>query len=113
MAHTVSIPTLNDSTTDFERLFSIWKQVNDYFLDVRFDFSGCNFLRPNAVAFIGGLARLIELRLGTVVFDWNTLRNNAVMTNLCQNGFAGVFGYSSPGWTGNSCNGQEKMDTGF
>ena len=102
MAHTVSIPTLNDSTADFERLFSLWSQANDYFEDIRFDFSGCDFLRPNAVAFLGGLARLIESRLGTVVFDWDTLRNNAVMMNLRQNGFAGAFNYPSPGWTGNS-----------
>jgi len=102
MAKVLSIPRLNDSTADFEQLFSLWSQVNDYFEDIRFDFSGCDFLRPNAVAHLGGLARLIESRLRTVVFDWDTLRNNAVMTNLCQNGFARAFGYPSPGWTGNS-----------
>ena len=82
MAHTVSIPTLNDSTADFERLFPFRSQANDYFEDIRFDFSGCNSLRPNAVAFLGGLARLIESRLGRVVFDWDTLRNNAVLRRL-------------------------------
>jgi len=99
---TILIPTLNDSAADFERLFSIWDQVNDYFLDVQFDFSGCRFLRPNAVAFLGGLARLIESRMGTVFFDWDTLKNAAVMTNLSQNGFAGYFGHTSSGWPGNS-----------
>jgi hypothetical protein len=99
---TVFIPTLNDSAADFERLFSIWDQANDYFLDVRFDFSGCRFLRPNAVAFLGSLARLIESRSGTAVFDWDTLKNAAVTTNLSQNGFAGYFGHTSSGWTGNS-----------
>ncbi len=99
---TICIPTLNDSATDFEWLFSLWSQTNDYFENIRFDFSGCNFLRPNAVAFLGGLARLIESRIGAAVFDWDTLRNSAVMTNLCQNGFAGTFDYPSPGWTGNS-----------
>ena len=102
MAKVLSIPRLNDSTADFEQLFLLWSQANDYFEDIRFDFSGCDFLRPNAVAFIGGLARLIESRMGTVVFDWDTLWNNAVMTNLCQNGFAGTFGYPSSGWDGNS-----------
>ena len=102
MAKTVFIPTLNDSTGDFERLFSIWDQVNDYFLNVRFDFSGCRFLRPNAVAFLGGVARLIESRMGTVVFDWGTIGTDKVMTNLRQNGFAGAFDYPSSGWDGNS-----------
>jgi hypothetical protein len=98
----IQIPTLNDRPADFGLLFGIWDQVNEYFEDVRFDFSSCRFLRPNAVAFLGGLARLIESRMGSVVFDWNTLRNNAVMTNIRQNGFAGAFAHPSPGWDGNS-----------
>ena len=101
MTKTVQIPTINDSPNDFEQLFSIWKQVNDH-VDVRFDFSGCRFLRPNAVAFLGGLARLIESRVCSAIFDWDTLTNSWVKINLCQNGFAGTFGYPSPAWTGNS-----------
>jgi hypothetical protein len=98
----IRIPTLNDGASDFQQLFAIWSQANGYFEDVCFDFSSCNFLRPNAVAFLGGLARLIESRLGSVTFDWSTIRSNAVMTNLCQNGFAGSFGYPSSSWNGNS-----------
>lgn len=97
------IPTINDNSWDFEQLFSIWSQTNEYFEEVRFNFFGCNFLRPNAVAFLGGLARLIESRMGSVVFDWSTLpTHGAVITNLCQNGFAGAFGYPSSSWDGNS-----------
>jgi hypothetical protein len=102
MAQVIHIPRLNDSRADFEQLFGIWSRVNDDFADVRFDFSQCGFLRPNAVAFLGGLARLIGSRRGTVVFEWDTLQDKAVMMNLCQNGFAGKFGHPSPGWTGNS-----------
>lgn len=98
----IQIPTLNDAPADFQRLFAIWSQVNDYFEEVRFDFSRCGFLRPNAVAFLGGIARLIESRMGSVVFDWSTLQNKRVMANICQNGFAGAFGYPSSGWDGNS-----------
>ena len=93
MAKVLSIPRLNDSSADFEQLFSLWSQANDYFEDIRFDFSGCHFLRPNAVAFLGGLARLVESRMGTVVFDWDTLRNNALLTNVSQNGFGQAFDY--------------------
>ena len=60
----IQIPTLNDGPYDFARLFEIWNDVNDYFEDIRFDFSRCGFLRPNAVAFLGGLARLVESRMG-------------------------------------------------
>lgn len=98
----IYIPRINDSPADFAELFRIWDAVNDYFEDVKFDFSQCEFLLPNAVAFIGGLARLIESRSGTAVFDWNASHNAAVMTNLSQNGFAGYFGHTSSGWAGNS-----------
>ena len=98
----INIPTINDRNSDFEQLFSIWNQTNDYFENVRFDFTQCSFLRPNAVAFLGGLARLIESRMGTVVFDWSSLRDQAVMNNLRQNGFAGTFDFPSSGWDGNS-----------
>ena len=98
----IQIPTLNDGPQDFARLFGIWNEANDYFEDVRFDFSSCRFLRPNAVAFLGGLARLIESRLGSASFDWSTLHNSAIMTNLCQNGFAGAFAHPSSGWGGHS-----------
>jgi hypothetical protein len=98
----IRVPTINDSRQDFEQLFSLWSQTNGYFEEVVFDFSGCFFLRPNAVAFLGGLARLIKSRMGEVVFDWSTLQNKAVMMNLRQNGFAETFGDPTPGWSGNS-----------
>lgn len=98
----IHITTINDTPGDFEKLFGIWNQANDYFEYVRFDFSRCGFLRPNAVAFLGGLVRLIESRMGSVTFDWSTLRNGAVMNTICQNGFAGSFGHGSPSWQGHS-----------
>lgn len=99
---TLKIPTINDGPQDFDKLFKLWEQVNDDFLDVTFDFSRCGFLRQNAVAFIGGLARLIEKRHGKATFDWLTLKNNWISTNLAQNGFMAAFGHSSDPWTGNS-----------
>jgi len=85
----IDVPRLNDTRVDFDFLFDIWQQTNDYYLKVQFDFSQCDFLRPNAVVFLGGLVRLIESRFGSVVFDWNSLNNEWVRTNLMQNGFAG------------------------
>jgi hypothetical protein len=102
MPKVIQIPRINDEKRDFATLFTIWSQVNDYFEDVLFDFSLCDFLRPNAVAFLGGLTRLIESRGGTVVFDWKTLTNSWVRTTLRQNGFASAFGDPSSRWDGNS-----------
>lgn len=98
----IQIPTLNDSASDFYQLFDIWRQVNALGLDVIFDFSECHFLRPNAVAFLGGLARLIEFRLGRASFDWSTLNDSWVRTTIRQNGFAYSFGDSKAPWDGTS-----------
>lgn len=103
MKVTLSIPTINDYTAaNFDVLFDLWNEANNDNLDVTFEFSQCGFLRQNAVAFLGGLARLIEERHGHVTFDWSTLKNNWVRTNLEQNGFMSAFGHSSGPWSGNS-----------
>jgi len=84
----IRVPTLNDSKEDFERLFKIWFQTNGAYRNIHFDFSQCNFLRPNAVAFIGGLARQIQSRAGRVVFDWESFTNEKVLKNLIKNRIA-------------------------
>jgi len=98
----IQIPTLNDNPQDFTQLFGTWSEANDYYADICFDFSVCRFLRPNAVAFLGGLARLIESRFGSVTFDWSTLHDSWVKTTIRQNGFASVFGDPSAPWDGTS-----------
>lgn len=88
---TVSVPTIGDRPEDFDRLFGLWQQVNGDCLDVRFNFSGCRFIRHNGVAFIGGLARLIQNRAGKCFFDLATLGKNA-RDNLERIGFLDAFG---------------------
>lgn len=98
----LDIPTINDNPGDFDRLFGLWREVNDFSGDVTFDFRLCRFLRPNAIAFLGGLARLIERRGYSAIFDWDTL-NDPVKAILRQNGFASAFGYARAlGFPGNS-----------
>lgn len=106
---TLEVPTLNDTARDFDLLFTLWNQANGYFENVQFDFSQCNFLRPNAVAFLGGLARLVESRFGSATFDWASMNDADVMINLQQNGFAGTFGHPSHGWSGHSIPYREDM----
>lgn len=98
---TIYVPTINDSQFDYVRLFQIWDEVGITQDDVRFDFSRCKFLRPNAVAFLGGVARLAQLRQHTVEFDWSTI-SAPILANLCQSGFAQNFGHTSSGWVGHS-----------
>lgn len=99
----IQIPTINDAPGDFTRLFSLLNKVKNNYRNVRFDFSQCDFMRPNSVAFLGGLARWIQFQGGTVEFDWKTLPTSGLaIKNLCQNGFADAFNYSFPGSDGNS-----------
>lgn len=70
-------------------------------LEVEFTFRGCRFLQQNAVAFLGGLARLIEHRAGTARFNWNTLQDD-ICTTLNQNTFLACFGAGRRPWRGNS-----------
>lgn len=102
MATTVrlSLRRISDELSDFDYLFNLLHQCGEGSA-VIIDFSNCNFLTPNAVVFLGGLARLIEYKSGTCDFDWNTL-SPAVRANLAQNGFVSTFGGAIDPWDGNS-----------
>lgn len=97
----VYIPTINDNMSDFQQLFSLLDQAVCFNSNITFNFSKCRFMRPNATAFLGGLARLIEHNGHSVYFDWQTL-SDAMLTNLCQCGFAYKFGHDQKPWDGNS-----------
>jgi signal transduction histidine kinase len=97
----LNVPTINDELSDFDKLFTLWNQANDDFGDVTFDFSHCWFLRHNAVAFLGGLARLIKKRSGTVTINWDSMKEE-IRTNLGKNGFLTAFGHGSSFWAGNT-----------
>ncbi len=88
----------------FQKLFTAWQaiqQLSPDQLHLTIEFSRCTFLAHNGVAFLGGLARLIEHQGGHVVFDWDTLPRNVKM-NLAQNGFLCDFGQLQNPWDGNS-----------
>ncbi len=110
---TLKVPTLNDDKADFIRMFRLWQQIRGtHTPKVIFEFSGCYFLRQNAVAFLGGLARLIKARGGQVDFAWNTLQSD-IKGNLAQNGFLYAFGDNQQGWKGNSVAYREDANDNF
>lgn len=97
----IPIPTINDELYDFEKLFNIWKSIQGNGLDIVFDFSYCNFLRQNAVAFLGGVARLIKSNKGNVTFNISSMRYD-VKKNLSINNFLKSFGLGGLNFHGNS-----------
>ena len=104
MGFTLYVPTVYDSSHHFDRLIKLCNEVNQMpqeALDITVDFHYCQFLGHNGVAFLGGLARLVESRGSKVIFNWDTLPKNIKM-NLAQNGFLGNFGCQQGPWDGNS-----------
>ena len=99
---TLKVPTINDySSSDFSKLFKLLAQVEHCEdKEIIFDFSDCNFLRQNAVAFLGGLAKLIKHRGGQAEFAWYTMQHK-IHRNLEQNSFVSAFNVCVNGWEGN------------
>ena len=71
MSVTLNIPTINDDLRDFDKLFQLLEQLNEDCSEVIIDFSKCYFLKPNAVAFLGGLIRLIQSRSIKLNINWD------------------------------------------
>lgn len=108
---TLPIPRINDDPSDFKTLAQLWEQIRvaGDGVKVHFDFTNCDFLRPNAVVFLGGLARIILSRGGKVHFNVPSM-SSYVRTNLEQNGFAHKMGDYLPPWKGNSIPYREDID---
>lgn len=88
--YTLRVPTINDTDDDFDKLFNLCNQLSVEDLTVEIDFSQCGFLRQNAVAFIGGLIRLLEYRHRNVRVKWDSMQSQ-VLANLNKNGFREAF----------------------
>ena len=83
-------------------MFRLWNEVQASMdASIVLDFSKCNFIRHNGVAFLGGLIRFAEAHGKTATVDWSTVRL-PILRNLQQNGFAGAFGSHQGPWAGNS-----------
>lgn len=103
MGSRIFVPRLNDGHDDFCTMAQIWQQVTTtkHQNDIEFDFTQCQFLQPNAVVFLGGLARLISQRGNRPFFLVDTMHDSVHM-NLLQNGFGHAMGATTSPWQGNS-----------
>jgi hypothetical protein len=98
---TLYVDSINDGPSDYAGLFQIAGDVAAAGWRARLDFTTCSFLRQNAVAFLGGLARMAHHHGGQLEFAWTTLQA-PVAANLAQSGFMYAFGRGREGWNGNS-----------
>jgi hypothetical protein len=85
------VPTLWTKPVDRRWLFALERSLGPEPAFIVFDFSHCKVLHQRAVAFLGGLARLIESKGGRVTFDWPTC-NQTVLRTVQQCGFSEAFG---------------------
>lgn len=93
---------INDAPSDYDYLFSLCDRlcgIKDS--EVIFDFSGCKFLRQNAVVILGALVRLLQQQRNTVKFRLQTVQEK-IRVNLEQNGFLYNLGLGGSPWNGNS-----------
>lgn len=84
------VPTLNDRLKDFEVLYRIYSECQRWNGLVLFDFTGCEFIRPNAATFLCGLIFWREATRKQSLIQWATIKRK-VMTTLLENGFRSLF----------------------
>jgi hypothetical protein len=93
---------INDGQWDYDFLFDLCGQLRGIKdSDIIFDFTGCGFLRQNAVVILGALTRVLQQDGNTVRFRLSTIVER-VRTNLEQNGFLYRLGLGNTPWDGNS-----------
>lgn len=104
---TLELSSYSDKRSDFYRLFHLWNKVLNYINGeasakaIILDFTRCEFISHGAVAFIGGMIRVIESYSVTVSIKWETIPKH-VRANLDQNGFSFAFGSGIAPHIGNS-----------
>src|SRR5690606_21711398 len=93
---------INDGQWDYDYLFDLCTDLRSVKnIEVVFDFTGCGFLRQNAVVVLGALVRPFQQNGNTVAFRLGTIVDR-VRVNLEQNGFLHSLGLGGSPWNGNS-----------
>ena len=83
---TLNIPSFNDSLNSFNKLFKLFNSVSKHDDDITYDFTNCNYLYPNAIALLYGLARIIQAKYKKVYFNPESLKPK-IKELLHENGF--------------------------
>lgn len=87
---TIYVPTINDDQNDFGNLFKLFNEALNYSGEIILDFSQCQFIRPNAIAVIGCMGRVIQSRNRKISIATGSVGYN-VLSFLRKSGLTGVF----------------------
>jgi len=94
------VPRLNDGPDDFDTLFTLYEIVRTASEPILLSFDGCDFLRQNAVAFLGGLLATARFAGRTVLLDEASMPE-PVRRNLLKNRFLDEEGRSDQWYSDN------------
>lgn len=83
---------IDDDMNGHLKLFRLGNQITSQALNVNLDFSNCEFVNSNAVAYLAGLVKLIEASGGNVYIDLNSL-SSQVRNYLGDNNFLAHCGF--------------------
>lgn len=86
----IEVPTLDDSEAAREWLFGLEPRLRTTGAPIVFGFANCHLLKPSAVAFLGGIARVRLEKGARTDFDWSSC-GPKVLKVLVHNGFASAF----------------------
>lgn len=94
----IAVPRLNDQVRDVAVIASMFthaKARSARGITIPIDFSECDFLRPTAVAAIGGIVAQIKHSEGDAAILTDTIRSS-VRSTLRRNGFLAAHGLEKP-----------------
>jgi hypothetical protein len=94
----IKVPRLNDDLRDVELMAEMFEHARTRAargITIPIDFSECDFLRPTAVAAIGGIVAQIRHLSGDVAIRADTLKG-PVRATLQRNGFLAAHGLERP-----------------
>ncbi|MEN6342629.1 MAG: hypothetical protein ABFC89_08730 [Methanospirillum sp.] len=94
------VPRVNDGPDDFDTLFTLHEIVRTASEPILLSFEGCDFLRQNAVAFLGGLLATARFAGRTVLLDEASM-TDGVRRNLVKNRFLAEEGRSDQWYSDN------------
>lgn len=93
--HIFEIPTINDGAADFLALINLHNKIiksleritpEEY--DIKLSFSNCNFIRQNAIAYLGAISTFLKDKGFIVYYDFNSMKDS-IVNILKADGFLG------------------------